>query len=207
MSMIVASLLIARLATVAILIVIVLFAVAQGREPGWDLLIGFASGSYCLLSQLLFLSEISLESETPGKRFTSFVYSIAFLALALVHLGWDEPLTVSFRIWAAGVYGTWVALLLFGMTKIRRDERPAEPAPQGPGWTMEQLAFVLMLFGVGTVLITLKHLMFGPPPHSSLAYAAGPCLAIAGYLVEPGVVQWLVTEAFKRPEPPANNRR
>jgi hypothetical protein len=50
-------------------------------------------------------------------------------------------------------------------------------------WTSQQLALVLTLFGVIAVLVAIKCLVFGPPPYSRLAYVIGPCLIVAGYLV------------------------
>jgi hypothetical protein len=71
------------------------------------------------------------------------------------------------------------------------------------GWTIQQLALVLMLFGVLAVLAALKCLVIGPPPYSVLAYILGPCLIVASYLVDPHAIGDLVTDALRPREPPA----
>ena len=74
----------------------------------------------------------------------------------------------------------------------------------GGGWTMQQLALVLMLFGVAAVIAAIKCLLLGPPPYSVLAYVIGPCLIAASYLVDPHASGDAVTDAVKSRGPLAN---
>jgi hypothetical protein len=82
-------------------------------------------------------------------------------------------------------------------------EKPAASFQQpASGWSLQQLALVMMLFGVIAVVVALKCLLVGPPPYSMLAYIIGPCLIAGSYLVDPHALPDLLLECLNRARPP-----
>jgi Flp pilus assembly protein TadB len=88
----------------------------------------------------------------------------------------------------------------------KNNKASALPQQASRGWTLQQLAVVLMIHGVIAVVVALKCLLFGPPPYSVLAYFIGPCLILASYLVDPHAIADLVTEVLNSPRSPAAKR-
>jgi hypothetical protein len=68
-------------------------------------------------------------------------------------------------------------------------------------WTLQQLALVLMLFGVIAVSIAIKCLVLGPPPYSVWAYVFGPGLIVGSYLVDPYAISDLMIDVLHPPQP------
>ena len=86
---------------------------------------------------------------------------------------------------------------------MRRVKQKPAPPPTENGWTTQQLALALLLFGVIAVVWVIKSLLLGPPPYSVLAYFIGPCLIGASYLVDPCALGDLLHACLISPKPPA----
>lgn len=206
------TLMVAWFSNIAILLVCVFLHIAAGRQVASDRFLAIAGASWCLISGLLWLVQLASEG---GSVVVGIFFSVGPWAMGVAFLSVGGVLPDFFRLWATGVFLTWLALfvLVFCLAQhaAAREARKIEPATTPPQQadkgrlTMPQLALVLMSFGVFALMWAIKCLVFGPPPYSVFAYVSGPILLVAGYLVDPGAIRYLRNECFKPPKPPADD--
>lgn len=174
-------------------------AFAVGKSVVSEQVLGSLVGLWLLLNGVLLIG-------VSGSVLLDLWFGVGFCALGVVALCVGGVLPEVVRPWAVGVFLAWFAVMgvAFGLAQVAaaREEQQAQKAnpPRRPlqvGWTLEQLAQVLMLAGVGTVVAVLKCLIFGPPPYSVLAYFLGPVLIVASVLVAPHALRDLSTNGLR----------